>query len=137
MSEPAHHGVLDTCPPWDCVGLSRPGMATVRAKGLGQALACAVVEGCAPDGDLVQLQHKCLTLEAWNIQRSRYVLILVKLQSQEETHAYQERDEVTLHTLESVHNYPQKVSSRDSQTSEQLDTLNIIKCEHVLAVVVW
>ena len=48
MSEPAHHGVLNTCPPWDCVGLSGPGMGTERAKGHGRALASAVVAGCAP-----------------------------------------------------------------------------------------
>ena len=34
------------------------------------------------------------------------ILILVKLQSQEETNVCIERDKITLHTLESVHNYP-------------------------------
>ena len=34
--------------PWDCVDLSGSGMGTVHAKGLGRALASAVVAGCAP-----------------------------------------------------------------------------------------
>ena len=33
-------------------------------------------------------------------------MILVKLQSQEETNVHIERDKITLHTLESVQNYP-------------------------------
>ena len=53
-------------------------------------------------------------------------MILVKLQSQEETNVYMERDKITLHTLESVQNYPEIVSRPSHRTDKvQLDTHNI------------